>query len=201
MVFLCLFLQVDAGAQPPPGTVLWTLNAGSQITSSPAIGLDGTIYFGTQAGLCTVTNAGVSGSNKWTFLTTAAVKNSPAVGADGTIYFGSDDSKFYAISPYGTQKWAYTFQTRVPSSPAIDADGTIYVAADGSLNALTPMGIKKWAYRMFNEQCSPIIGPGDCSMRNARHERVDDGLRPINGSDGLRLREPGWSPELAPRLS
>ena len=145
--------------QPPPGTVLWIANLGSQITSSPAIGQDGTIYFGTQVGLSAVTNAGVSGSNKWTFLTAASVKSSPAVGADGTIYFGSDDSKFYAVSPYGTQKWAYTFQTRVPSSPAIDADGTICVAADGSLNALTPMGIKKWAYPMFNEQCSPIIGP------------------------------------------
>jgi len=61
--------------------------------SSPAIGADGTIYFGSWDKNFYALNP--DGSQKWVFATSNIVVSSPAIGADGTIYFGSHDKKFY----------------------------------------------------------------------------------------------------------
>lgn len=71
------------------------------VTSSPAVGADGTIYVGSKNfspnnGMYAITDLGSSAMQKWVFLT-GGVESSPAIGADGTVFFGSDDQQIYAI--------------------------------------------------------------------------------------------------------
>lgn len=73
-------------------------NAASlDVISSPAIGKDGTIYFGSAEGNVYALNP--DGSEKWSFTTgdSSQIISSPAIGPDGTVYVGSDDSHLYAI--------------------------------------------------------------------------------------------------------
>lgn len=78
------------------GFVAWSYKAGGTIHSTPAIGTDGTIYFGSDNGYLYALNP--NGTLAWTFQTGASVKTSPAIGTDGTVYFGSDDGYLYAIN-------------------------------------------------------------------------------------------------------
>ena len=68
---------------------------GSAVSSSPAIGADGTIYVGSGDKKLYAIN-GKSGVKLWEFVKGSAV-SSPAIGSDGTVYVGSQDHKLYAI--------------------------------------------------------------------------------------------------------
>ena len=121
------------------------------MTSSPAIGADGTIYFGSYDDNLYALNPG--GTLKWKFATASGVESSPAIGADGTIYVGTIDTSdlLYAVTDGGqgivAQKWAFKAGEDVESSPAIGADGTIYVGSDDdNLYALNPDGTLKWTF-------------------------------------------------------
>ena len=60
--------------------------ANKQVNSAPAIGADGTIYFGSIDFNLHAVNP--DGTLKWRFATDYYV-GSPAIGADGTVYFAS----------------------------------------------------------------------------------------------------------------
>ncbi|MBN2355904.1 PQQ-like beta-propeller repeat protein, partial [candidate division KSB1 bacterium] len=77
-----------------PGSLKWTFAVDDAVESSPAIGPDGTIYFGSYDTKLYALNP--NGSQKWSFQTDAEIFTSPAIGMDGTIYFGSDDACLYA---------------------------------------------------------------------------------------------------------
>jgi len=123
----------------------WLYETGDQISSSPAIGTDGTIYFGSQNNYFYALNA--DGSLKWNYETGGNVDSSPAINSDGTIYFGSRDNHLYALNPSGSLKWSYETEGWVTSSPAIGADGTIYFGSrDNHLYALNKDSSLKWRY-------------------------------------------------------
>ena len=46
LLVLCLCLPVAGADKKKPGTVLWEFKTGGGVTSSPAIGSDGTVYVG-----------------------------------------------------------------------------------------------------------------------------------------------------------
>ena len=85
-------------------TPIWEFETGGDVFSSPAIGSDGTVYFG-------------SLDNKlyalwqdweWEFETGGWVRSSPAIGSDGTVYVGSGDNKLYAINgKTGVKIWEF----------------------------------------------------------------------------------------------
>src|SRR5574337_1081606 len=105
----------------------WSFQTNGPVTSSPAIGADGTIYFGSQdKKLYAITR---DGKLKWTFETQGEIESSPAVRKDGTILFGSWDSHLYALKPDGTLLWKYKSEGGIISSPAIGNDNTIYVGS------------------------------------------------------------------------
>ncbi len=118
----------------PNGTIAWFYSAGESINSSPALGSDGTIYFGSSDGkLYAVTQ---EGTLKWAYSTGAEIYSSPAIGADGSLYVGSNDGKIYAFSSEGILKWSYATGGSIDSSPSIGADGTLYASStDGKLYA------------------------------------------------------------------
>jgi hypothetical protein len=128
--------------QPQPGTVLWTFDTPDFIRSSPAVGLDGTIYLGASGNLYAITN---SGSNKWVFATSGTQDDSPAVGSDGAIYYTSLSAgdSLHAINSNGSSRWSYQAQA-ANSSVAIGWDNTIYVAGVSYLHAVSFYGTNLW---------------------------------------------------------
>jgi outer membrane protein assembly factor BamB len=75
---------------------LWEFETGGALSSSPAIGSDGTVYVGSDDNKLYAIN-GKSGVKRWEFETGFHVSSSPAIGSDGTLYVGSVDYKLYAI--------------------------------------------------------------------------------------------------------
>jgi len=125
------FTEVDTSYVD--GTEKWNFSIGDQSITSPVIGEDGMIYFGTgdvyeETGDLYAVNP--DGAEKWRYSTGGSIQSSPAIGEDGTIYFGSNDGYLYAVNPDGSLKWRSNmspFYESVSSSPAIREDGTIYV--------------------------------------------------------------------------
>ena len=122
----------------PDGTLKWSFNTEDGVESSPAIGPDGTIYFGSYDNhLYAVTDAGTEGVLQWRFETGDDIDGSPTVDGDGHIYFGSRDGNIYALYPDGTVKWTFPTGDGIEGSPTIDDRGYLYLGSfDGKLYAL-----------------------------------------------------------------
>lgn len=115
----------------------WSFQVGNWITSSPVVGSDGTIYFGSWDGYLYALNP--DGSLKWRALNpgeTYAILSSPALSPEGaTVYIGSwgaDKPYLYAVrAEDGVVKWKFTdpglWVALIESSPTIAEDGTIYI--------------------------------------------------------------------------
>ena len=123
----------------------WNYQTGGYVLSSPAIGADGTVYFGSHDYKLYALNP--SGTLLWSYTTGGAIYSSPALAPDGTVYIGSDDYKVYAINPDGTFKWSFETSDYIDSSPAIGHDGTVFIGSqDNKLYAINPDGTLKWSY-------------------------------------------------------
>jgi outer membrane protein assembly factor BamB len=146
------------------GNLIWSKNFQYNITSSLAISLDGTIYFGASDGKFHALNS--DGTEKWSFQTSniTNISCTPAIGPDGTIYFSGTDLKFYALNPDGSKKWSFTNENDNYSTPSIGSDGTIYVGgSNGNLYALNPDGTEKWSYQTYasSQFTSPLAISSD----------------------------------------
>lgn len=151
---------------PKTNNVKWEYYAGDMISSSPAVGSDGTIYFGNNVGYLYALFK--NGTRKWRFNAGSAVESSPAIDSDGTIYFGSDAGEFYALNPNGTEKWSNAIiDESFKTAPAIGSDGTIYIGSEyGHYYAIDPdTGDVKWEYPGDHDysagsgpRCAPAIG-------------------------------------------
>jgi len=134
------------GKSPYKGTDIdmlkWNFETGGEISSSPAIGSDGTIYVGSADKYFYAISP--NGTMKWKLGIGDGAGSSPAIGSDGTIYVGGNIN-LYAINPNGTLKWRFGTGDQVESSSAIGCDGTIYVRSnDGYLYAINPDGAMRW---------------------------------------------------------
>lgn len=124
----------------------WTYDlSGAYITGSPAIGLDGTIYIGSQYNLYAINP---NGSLKWNFSGIGYDYgfSSPAIDNNGIVYVSSE-YRLYAINPNGILKWTFPAPNYSSSPPAIGSDGTIYFANGNYLYAINPnTGDSIWRY-------------------------------------------------------
>ncbi len=154
------------------GTVKWSNNIftndfvssnneGCEVSSSPAIAANGTIFVGSDDGRLYL--GSTNGITTQTFNAGASVFTSPALGPDGTVYFGTDEevsitnTGFFALTN-DALKWFFTpyddpvldpggsnNRGNVESSPAIGGDGTLYFTAEGSrFHALSTNGNLQW---------------------------------------------------------
>ncbi|MGC8743688.1 MAG: PQQ-binding-like beta-propeller repeat protein [Verrucomicrobiia bacterium] len=124
---------------------LWVFPVGATVQSSPAIGSDGTIYFGADNGIFYALTP--AGKKKWEFVTSGAIVTTPAIASDGTVYVASIDRIVYALNPDGTEKWRLMPGSGLVSSPAIAPDGTIYVGSVfNKFFAISPDGFRKWDF-------------------------------------------------------
>jgi outer membrane protein assembly factor BamB len=146
----------------PNGTLKWEYPTNGWGESTPAIGSDGTLYFGTSMG-----DPGYfyavkpDGTTKWRYsMGWNDCQSSATIGSDETIYCGFGNA-LYALYPNGTLRWKYQTTNEVYSSPAIGDDGTVYF---GSWNtyfyALYPNnGTLKWEFKTgYGIGVSPCIG-------------------------------------------
>jgi outer membrane protein assembly factor BamB len=164
-----------------PDTMRWRYETGRAITSSPALGRDGTIYIGSTDNYLYAVNP--QGVLLWRYETGAQIRFSPAIAADGTVYFGSDDGSIYAVNPDGSLKWSHSIGYYVDRSPAIGADGTVYVgSSDLNLHAFSADGVQQWQYPIqWGIAGSPAIGA--------------DGTLYFGSYDSVHAVNPDGSPE------
>ena len=136
----------------------WSVTLHGGTDSAPAVGPDGTIYFGTFAGRLWALNP--DGTRKWIFRAGNEIKSAPAVGPDSTVYFGCRDRKVYAVRANGKKRWEFPTGGWVDSSLALASDGTIYFGSwDKSFYALNADGKKQWQFSTPGEiVSSPAIG-------------------------------------------
>ena len=132
-------------AVDPGGSIRWVLDGLDRISSSPALGLDGTIHVARGHHVYAVDP---QGAIRWTYETPVRTFtfSSPAVARDGTIYVGGDDHALHAINHDGSPRWTFQTGDLIRAPPSIGADGTIYVASyDGRLYAVDPDGSERWS--------------------------------------------------------
>ncbi len=91
------------------GRSKWSYTTGGPIyESSPAIGVDGSIYVGSNDNKLYSLNAnGTYGALRWSYPTGNSIYSSPAIGVDGSIYVGSYDNKLYSLNANGTLRLSY----------------------------------------------------------------------------------------------
>ena len=77
----------------PDGALKWKYQTGGEINSSPCIGSDETVYFGSGLGYA----INPDGTLKWKYQTVSGTASSPCIGSDGTLYIGSMDNNLYAF--------------------------------------------------------------------------------------------------------
>ena len=137
--------------------VKWSFATEGAISSSPAIGVDGTLYVGSDDNRLYAIDP--DGSQKWSFMTDGAVASSPAIAVDGTIYAASNDGRLYAITQDGGERWQFTVGSGV-SAPLIASDGTIYLGSyyENTLYAINPDGSQKWSFTGRQRVGCPAIG-------------------------------------------
>jgi outer membrane protein assembly factor BamB len=121
------------------GTKLWEVEIGSKPTS-PAIGIDGTIFIADQGTYDNQTPGdppmlwavSPSGQVVWSLQLHEGAATSPVIGSDGTVYVATMDGYLYAVAP-GTGNARSSFLADVSvQALALSADGTLYVGGSGN---------------------------------------------------------------------
>ena len=82
-------------AVQPNGELDWRFDTRDWVISSPAVGSDGTIYFGSyNQDVYALTP---EGEVLWKYKTDKYVTGSPNISPEGILYIGSDDDFLYAL--------------------------------------------------------------------------------------------------------
>ncbi|MBK8920238.1 MAG: PQQ-binding-like beta-propeller repeat protein [Saprospirales bacterium] len=161
------FIQVfESGT---PGISLWSFEVNGSHLSSPAIGTDGTIYFGTRG----VDDDGFlyalypDGNEKFKF-NTSDITFAPAIGKSGTIYVAAGNiERLYALNADGTLKWFYQeiSDGNISSNLAIGLDESIYFGTNkGDFYSIDSLGNEKWHINLNILSFGPSSGVHSISI-------------------------------------
>ncbi len=163
--------RIDAIA--PDRRLLWSYELPENAPiSTPAIGLDGTLYFGGGKSLFALDARGIL---KWKYTTQSGIFNTPVVGVNETIVVTSTIpssengvDKLYSYTSTGELDWVLDIPRINPfgipsvnsSAPVIGDDGVIYFGTfDSDLWAVKPDGILNWKYHTGEALLTaPVIG-------------------------------------------
>jgi outer membrane protein assembly factor BamB len=200
----------DLWAIEPDGTVQWTFHVPTDgdVTTSPMIGIDGTIYMGSDslsAGYFYGMTPGPVASIRWLNILGGGVRNvSPALSHDGAVvYVTSAGHTLHALdAATGLEIWRNRLERRANGqrgpnySPVVGDDGTIYVGFDEGLFAVNPDGSVRWLHELGREriQSPPAIGPDGTLYVVAA--RGADGVVLAVGRDGSLA----WAHSLVGRM-
>jgi outer membrane protein assembly factor BamB len=155
----------------PDGTEKWQAFVNSDIDSTPTVGPNGTIYFGTDEINLVQSLFAVrpNGTIRWQFATGGPVNTTPALNsAASVVYAVSEDRNLYAVdTATGVEVWRFAISVdsgETISSPAVDtSDDTIYVGSDdNNLYAINPDGTEKWRFATGGDiDSTPTVDPDD----------------------------------------
>src|SRR6266481_476757 len=120
-------VEVGPDATAPNGPkVLWQVSAGSRLLTSPALGPDGTIYFGSADGLNAVS---ANGKVLWKHPVPGGIHAPPVVATDGIVYFSTWLGDVQSVNPDGSTRWDPRYgSVGYSSPPALGYDGVLYLA-------------------------------------------------------------------------
>ena len=108
-MFRCNVRHTGQGASAGPSSpvIAWTYVTGDNIDSSPSIGSDGTIYFGSWDNrFYALTPAGAL---QWSYSHNQYLTSSPALNSAGKIIVGTNgaQARVVAFNSNGTVAWSY----------------------------------------------------------------------------------------------
>jgi outer membrane protein assembly factor BamB len=146
------------------GGAQWKFATGKGIFSSPVVGADGTVYFGSADQ--TFYALAPDGSLRWSIATGEIIDSSGLLDDRGRVYFGSGDGILRAADAQ-TGQIVWTMQADDPKTTggfidwfegnvAIGADGTLYVPNDNFLVYAVDRetGTPSWSYKMPDQTWS-----------------------------------------------
>lgn len=142
----------------PNGTLRWKFSSNGGVVSSPAIGLDGNIYFGCMDG--NLYSLDPSGSLRWKYNSTGSIYASPTIadpqiafnGISGVIYFGTLDGQgFYTVFPNGTLLGTLGNFTGMLFGASLGPNGMVYAPFGRDLYAFDVSGVVRWIYEAPSE--------------------------------------------------
>ncbi|HSO37811.1 MAG TPA: PQQ-binding-like beta-propeller repeat protein, partial [Labilithrix sp.] len=163
----------------PDGGMRKLAVGGGDVTNTPAIGRDGTLYFGAQNFAVTL----APGAKAKRFDLKNASDTSPVIDVDGNVYTASVSQKLVSFDAVGNLRWEVTTSGAINSSPAIGANGDIYIGSwDHHLYAVVKDGTRHWDYDAGAEiRSSPVVADDGTiyigTMDNTLHAVGADGTR------------------------
>jgi outer membrane protein assembly factor BamB len=152
---------VYAVKAPASGTTaleVWKFQTYHYVRSTPLIGSDGNVYFGSWDWSLYCIN-GTDGTLKWSYPTNEYLDVNPAIGKNGMIYVGGYGTLYALKAPPSTATgtaartgvvgWTYKIPTNgFLGSPAIDTTGNLYVGTaldvDGALYSINTCTIANY---------------------------------------------------------
>ncbi|MBN1591621.1 MAG: PQQ-binding-like beta-propeller repeat protein [Candidatus Coatesbacteria bacterium] len=125
------------------GSLAWTFSSKSEIAAPPAIGLNGSIYFGNTNGFLVALES--DGSFIWYKDLVDSISTTPLVTRNGDVVALTSAGTLYSFNPEGGLNWSYQCDGgAVTASPVLSIDDSILVrkgsnklfsiASDGSLD-------------------------------------------------------------------
>ena len=148
----------------------WEHSTIGEMYSAPAVGKNGTVYIGTDAGYMFGLDSN-SGEELMRFKATDGIFSSPAIANDGTVYVASENNLHAVNGLTGKEKWSFktdVFNSFQSSEIAVDFDGSVYIGTtdyntiQNKIYAIRgESGLKKWESTVEGTvNASPVIGPG-----------------------------------------
>lgn len=133
------------------GRELFHTTVSEKIFSTPAVGPDGTVYFGSQNNLLYAVDG--TGSARWTFATEGDVDSGPVLSEGGRIVFGSDDQHAYCVSTRGELLWKTHVGGMVRSAVGFSPTGHPVFGTLGARSRLVSLDVEngslRWEFRVI----------------------------------------------------
>ena len=144
-----------------PGDLKWTFQTLGAVRSSPAVGTNGLVYFGSMDGKVYALDA-LSGLKRWERDLGSPIYSSPAIATNGTVVICSLYSTAALNGSNGALLWEISSSEKY-SSPAIGPGGVVYFTGkDAWVSAVgLAAGDEKWVgYFADSSQtyASPVVG-------------------------------------------
>ncbi len=116
------------------GSLIWDFTTSSLVFASPAIGTDGTIYFGSSDGFMYALRP--DGTLKWEVEIGGELDSSPAIDMNGNLYFGTTAGNVFALDSDGNELWEFEVpdeagallrDTGFTASPMLTSEGDLII--------------------------------------------------------------------------
>ncbi len=134
---------------PHTGTILWTRDLGGNVTPSPVVGADDTIYLASNAGVLHALD-GATGADRWTFdgggpfTGETDLSTSPLILPSGSILWPGPGHVLYEVTPSGTEVWSHRFSGSLLSPVRVGS--TVYVVSmSGTVSRAAGRGFRSRA--------------------------------------------------------